>query len=74
MSRRWKPTVIPTAVKMYMTAAITRSAGLTKLFQSSTIAASVARKGTTTAPRFAAFSVLVISRISRRYAEFGDMY
>ena len=31
MSRRWKPTVIPTAVSMYMTAAITRSAGLTRL-------------------------------------------
>ena len=56
VSRRWKPTVMPTAVSRYMTAAIARSAGLTRLFQSRTIAAIVAAKGTTTAPRLAAFS------------------
>ena len=61
--RRWKPTVIPTAVSKYMTAAMIRSAGVTRLFQSSTIAVIVATKGITTAPRLAAFSVRVISPI-----------
>ena len=56
VSSRWKPTVIPTAVSRYMHAAIARSAGLTRLFQSRAIAAIVAAKGTTTAPRLTAFS------------------
>ena len=61
VSRRWKPTVMPTAVSMYMTAAIARSAGLTKRFQKRATAAIVAAKGTITAPRLAPFSMRVIS-------------
>ncbi len=52
VSIRWKPTVIPAAVSTYITANRTRSCQLTTLPQSSTIAARVATKGTTMAPRF----------------------
>jgi hypothetical protein len=69
VSRRWKPTVTPIAVARYITAAITRSVTLTILFQSRTTAVSVARKGTSTAPRLATFSVLLISCISATYAD-----
>ena len=45
--------MIPVAVITYITANRTRSCQLTTLPQSSTIAARVAKKGTTMAPRFA---------------------
>ncbi len=58
--RRWKPTVIPSPVSTYITARIARSVAVTALFQSRTIAAMVARNGSTTAPRLARFSSLVM--------------
>jgi len=49
------------AVKRYITAAMRRSSGLTRRFQKSTAAATVAMNGNTTAPRLAIFSALPIS-------------
>jgi len=48
---------MPVAVSRYITARIARSVALTMRFQKRTIAASVARKGRTTAPRLATLVV-----------------
>ena len=60
VSMRWKPTVMPAAVTTYIAARIARSVPLTTRFQKRRIAASVARKGMTTAPRLATFVVRVM--------------
>ena len=64
----------PTAVSRYIAAAIARSAGVTRRFQSRAAAAIVAANGTITAPRLAVFSSLVRSLPMRSsYAEIGNM-
>ena len=61
VSRRWKPTVIPTVERKYMTASRIRSSGRIQSFQSTGIAARNARKGSTTA----AMLMLRCARVTR---------
>ena len=54
--------MIPRPVITYITARIARSVAETTWFQSRTMAAMVATKGSTTAARFTRFSSLVMGR------------